>query len=179
MWILSPLLLFKLLVKASASAKHEIISKSKASKHWLCWSQISGWYSAPVVSFPLRSALPAQSCLQALFAEGTWRKTQKASLQEHSCWKKPVLRSASDWDIREEGNHWWNLLNLVYLRETFSSTKSSSPEAEDSQIWLSHPPCQSILLPPQPQDPCCALCPHLSWEPSMHLSSAKAGLQAE
>lgn len=178
MWILSPLLLFKLLFKASISAKHEIISKCKAREHWLCCSQVSGWCCAPVVSFPLRSALPAQSCPQAFIC---WRHVEEDKRQ--ICRNTAAEKSLS-WDLHQTGTSekettdgicwtWCTWGRLFLVQDQLQQLKT--PRSGYHSLL----PCQITHLSPQPQDPCCALCPDLSWELSVHLSRAKAGFQAE
>lgn len=142
MWILSPLVLFKLLVKASIPAKHEIISKCKAGKHWLCRSQVSGWCFTPMVSFPLRSALPAQSCPQAFICWRHVEKVTKSKFVVTQLLKKVCLEIFIRLGHQRGRKSLMKLVELGVFEVDFL-VQDPALQQLNSQIWLSHSPALS------------------------------------
>lgn len=104
-------------------------------------------------------------------------------------YKRQVCRNTAaekslSWELHQTGTSerkeitrgicWtWCICGRLFL-------KSNSPAAEDSQIWLSHPPALSEH-PSSTTASGCLLCslPQFVLRASVHLSSAKDGLQAE
>lgn len=134
--------LFKLLIKASVSAKHEIIYKCKAAKHQFCQSEVSGWRSAPLVFLPAQVCTSARSHPQTVIC---WRHVEEKQRQKGQVCrntpikKKSILRSASDW--YPSGTKRKKMTNGVcwtscICGRSLSNKRSSSPAAEDSQIPL-------------------------------------------
>lgn len=127
-----------------------------------------------MVSFPLRSALPAQSCPQAFIC---WRHVEKDTKGKSAGTQQ--LKKVS-WDLHQTGisERKENTGGICWTWCTYGRlflVKNPTPQQLKT---LKNPVITSSCLVRAPffhqsQDPCCALCPYLSWALSVHLSSAK------